>query len=152
MFDGAIQTSMAQNKRQPHHVTLSRKAGGRPFLFAGMKPLPFLTDVRSRTSPSVVVAVWFRRAFRRQKIGNFPFLCVLQHPPHIETVTMKLLCFASLLAVATAFTTQPNAFTTKLPLVGGRDNGDGLEQQNGAAHRTRRATIVMGGKANGEST
>jgi len=58
---------------------------------------------------------------------------------------MKLLCGLSLLASATAFTTHSAAFTINAPSVGERvmkivaDN---------SAHRTRRATIVMDGKAN----
>ena len=55
---------------------------------------------------------------------------------------MKLLCIASLLASAAAFTTSPAAFNTF-----------GVERAintvEGEAHRTRRATIVMDGKANG---
>jgi hypothetical protein len=57
---------------------------------------------------------------------------------------MKLVCFASLVASAAAFTSTGAAFTTHSHSVGQRtanvDNG---------AHRTRRATIVMDGKANG---
>jgi len=57
---------------------------------------------------------------------------------------MKLVCFASLVASAAAFTTSGAAFTTHSYSVGQRsanvDNG---------AHRTRKATIVMDGKANG---
>jgi hypothetical protein len=58
---------------------------------------------------------------------------------------MKLLCvFSSLLAVASAFSTQrPHAFVTKISTPVG--DGQVAEQ----SHRTRRATIVMDGKANG---
>lgn len=48
-------------------------------------------------------------------------------------------------AVASAFTTQPNAFTTKSLAVGERASNVFAA----AAHRSRRATIVMSGKANG---
>jgi hypothetical protein len=55
---------------------------------------------------------------------------------------MKFLVFAAVLASATAFTTQPSAFSS----VG----GSGLSNVfDSSAHRTRRATIVMDGKANG---
>mmetsp|Transcript_1103 Transcript_1103/g.1650 ORF Transcript_1103/g.1650 Transcript_1103/m.1650 type:complete len:368 (+) Transcript_1103:225-1328(+) len=57
---------------------------------------------------------------------------------------MKLLCFASLLASATAFTTSGAAFTSQCYSVGDRS----VQVTDGAAHRTRRATIVMDGKAN----
>ena len=49
-------------------------------------------------------------------------------------------------AVASAFTTQPNAFTTKSLAVGERASDVFAAV---AAHRSRRATIVMSGKANG---
>jgi hypothetical protein len=61
---------------------------------------------------------------------------------------MRVICLASLFAAAAAFTTQPNAFTTNAPMVGERASS-GLAEQ-GVAHRNRRATIVMDGKANGE--
>jgi F-type H+-transporting ATPase subunit gamma len=48
-------------------------------------------------------------------------------------------------AVASAFTTQPNAFTTKSLAVGERASDVFAAV---AAHRSRRATIVMSGKAN----
>jgi F-type H+-transporting ATPase subunit gamma len=51
----------------------------------------------------------------------------------------------ALLSVATAFTTQPAAFTTNSPSVGERVTDVAAE---GSAHRNRRATIVMSGKAN----
>jgi F-type H+-transporting ATPase subunit gamma len=64
---------------------------------------------------------------------------------------MNFIWLASVFAAATAFTTQPNAFTTNAPLVGERSSTNGVAEQ-GLAHRNRRATIVMDGKANGEST
>ena len=67
-----------------------------------------------------------------------------------KLTAMRLLFTATLLAVASAFTTQPNAFTTVSPSVGERADPVFADQQSGA-HRTRRATIVMDGKANGES-
>lgn len=60
---------------------------------------------------------------------------------------MKVFCFAALLASATAFTSQPAAFTTQSHLIGERVND---VVASSGAHRTRRATIVMDGKANGE--
>jgi hypothetical protein len=62
---------------------------------------------------------------------------------------MRFICLASLFAATAAFTTQPNAFTTNAPLVGERASSNGVAEQ-GLAHRNRRATIVMDGKANGE--
>lgn len=59
---------------------------------------------------------------------------------------MKLVCFASLIASAAAFTSSGAAFTTQSYGVGERSVNVASE---GAAHRTRRATIVMDGKANG---
>ena len=56
---------------------------------------------------------------------------------------MRFFCFAGLLASAAAFTSQP-AITTNVPVV-----GDVVSTPN-TAHRNRRATIVMDGKANGE--
>ena len=61
---------------------------------------------------------------------------------------MRVLCLAAALATACAFTTQPAAFTTQSPLVGERVSDNVVAA--GGAHRTRRATIVMDGKANGE--
>jgi F-type H+-transporting ATPase subunit gamma len=61
---------------------------------------------------------------------------------------MKVICLASLLAVANAFTTQRNAFTTTPSVVERASNNVMAEP---IAHRNRRATIVMDGKANGES-
>jgi hypothetical protein len=58
---------------------------------------------------------------------------------------MKVLCSLSLLAAAQAFAPQPAAFTTLTPNVGDR----GIFQMEPATHRTRKATIVMDGKANG---
>jgi len=57
---------------------------------------------------------------------------------------MKLLCIASLLASAAAFTTSGAAFTTQSYNVGERS----VNPAAGVAHRTRKATIVMDGKAN----
>jgi len=54
---------------------------------------------------------------------------------------MKLLCIASLLASAAAFTTSPASINTF-----GVDRA--LNNVEGEAHRTRKATIVMDGKAN----
>jgi F-type H+-transporting ATPase subunit gamma len=54
---------------------------------------------------------------------------------------MRFFCFAALLTSAVAFTSQP-AITTNTPIV-----GDVVATPN-SAHRTRRATIVMDGKAN----
>jgi len=54
---------------------------------------------------------------------------------------MKLLCIASLLASAAAFTTSPAAFTT----IGVERALNNVEVET---HRTRKATIVMDGKAN----
>lgn len=56
---------------------------------------------------------------------------------------MKLICLTSLLASAAAFTTNGAAFTTQSYNVGQRVASEG------PAHRTRKATIVMDGKANG---
>jgi len=58
---------------------------------------------------------------------------------------MKFLCIAATaLATAQAFTTSPAAFTTA-PTAPALNN---VFTDAGAAHRTRRATIVMDGKAN----
>ena len=54
---------------------------------------------------------------------------------------MKFLAFASILATASAFTVTPNAFTVNTPL---------NVQEDVSAHRSRKATIVMDGKANGK--
>jgi F-type H+-transporting ATPase subunit gamma len=59
---------------------------------------------------------------------------------------MRFLCLASALATACAFTSQPAAFTTNSPVVGGRVLDDVVA--SGQAHRTRKSTIVMDGKAN----
>ena len=61
---------------------------------------------------------------------------------------MKLLCVAGLLATASAFQATPAAFTTQSYSVGERAAND--IHADSAAHRTRRATIVMDGKANGK--
>ena len=58
---------------------------------------------------------------------------------------MRVLCLAAVLASACAFTTP---FTTQSPLVGERVSDNVVADSS--AHRTRRATIVMDGKANGE--
>jgi len=60
---------------------------------------------------------------------------------------MKLLCVAGLLASASAFTSSPAAFTTQTNYVG-QSAGNDIFAESGVAHRTRRATIVMDGKAN----
>jgi F-type H+-transporting ATPase subunit gamma len=53
---------------------------------------------------------------------------------------------ATALATASAFTTSPAAFTTSVPQVGGAVNN--VFSNEGNAHRNRRSTIVMDGKAN----
>lgn len=66
----------------------------------------------------------------------------------IQLVTMKFLFVAATaIATASAFTTSPAAFTTSVPQVGGVSD---VFSQEGNAHRNRRSTIVMDGKANGE--
>jgi F-type H+-transporting ATPase subunit gamma len=60
---------------------------------------------------------------------------------------MKFLCLAAVLATATAFTAGPSAFQSAT--VGERAINN-VFAESGSAHRTRRATIVMDGKANGE--
>lgn len=55
---------------------------------------------------------------------------------------------ATALATASAFTTSPAAFTTSVPQVGGAVNN--VFSNEGNAHRNRRSTIVMDGKANGK--
>ena len=65
--------------------------------------------------------------------------------PILNIFKMKLICFASLLASAAAFTSSGAAFTTQSHSVGERS----VNVAAGAAHRTRKATIVMDGKANG---
>jgi len=57
---------------------------------------------------------------------------------------MKFLSFATLLATASAFTTSPVAFSN----VGEKALLNTVAAPD--THRTRRATIVMDGKANGE--
>jgi len=57
---------------------------------------------------------------------------------------MKLLCIASLLTSAAAFTSSGAAFTTQSHSVGERS----VNMPVGASHRTRTNTIVMDGKAN----
>jgi hypothetical protein len=61
---------------------------------------------------------------------------------------MRFFCLATLLATACAFTSQPAAFIKNSPLVGERAVENVVAP--GTAHRNRRSTIVMDGKANGE--
>jgi len=61
---------------------------------------------------------------------------------------MKFLCVASLLATAAAFTNSGGAFTAYSPSVGERSVNNVFADSS--AHRTRKATIVMDGKANGK--
>jgi hypothetical protein len=56
---------------------------------------------------------------------------------------MKVFCSLAILAVANAFAPQPAAFTT---LSG---EARSILVNEPATHRTRKATIVMDGKANG---
>jgi F-type H+-transporting ATPase subunit gamma len=56
-----------------------------------------------------------------------------------------LIAVSALLATASAFTSSPAAFTTQNHVAGGR--GENVVAE-GSAHRSRRATIVMDGKAN----
>jgi len=58
---------------------------------------------------------------------------------------MRFFSFLAILSVASAFTTQHSAFTTNTPSVGERVNNVAADS---SAHRNRRATIVMDGKAN----
>lgn len=58
---------------------------------------------------------------------------------------MRFFSFISLLSVASAFTTQHAAFTTTTSSVGERVNNVVADS---SAHRNRKATIVMDGKAN----
>jgi len=59
---------------------------------------------------------------------------------------MKFLCVASLLATAAAFTNSGGAFTAYSPSVGEKSVNNVFADSS--AHRTRKATIVMDGKAN----
>lgn len=59
---------------------------------------------------------------------------------------MRIFCLATLVATASAFTSQSGAFTTSAPAVGGAFND---VVATPSAHANRRATIVMDGKANG---
>jgi F-type H+-transporting ATPase subunit gamma len=60
---------------------------------------------------------------------------------------MKFACVAAVLATASAFTVSPSSFTAHVPQsVGGRVINDVAAESN--SHRTRKATIVMDGKAN----
>jgi len=59
---------------------------------------------------------------------------------------MKFFCLAALLASANAFTSQPAAFTTNVPVVGDRVIDNVVAPST--SHRNRKATIVMDGKAN----
>jgi len=54
---------------------------------------------------------------------------------------MRILCASLLLAYASAFTLQPNAFATVKPSTSATED---------SAHRNRRATVVHDGKANGK--
>jgi hypothetical protein len=58
---------------------------------------------------------------------------------------MKFLYLATLLAAANAFTTSPSVIST----VGEKSMNNVFADSS--AHRTRRATIVMDGKANGKT-
>jgi len=58
---------------------------------------------------------------------------------------MRIFCLATLVATASAFTSQSGAFTTSAPAVGGAFND---VVATPSAHANRRATIVMDGKAN----
>jgi hypothetical protein len=86
------------------------------------------------------------------ELSAFLFVSSLNHHTHsdhkflLKFIKMKLLCFASLLASAAAFTSSGAAFTTQSYNVGERSvNIAG----GSAAHHSRKATIVMSGKANG---
>jgi len=56
---------------------------------------------------------------------------------------MRFFCLSLLLATASAFTTQRVAFTTVAP-----SRASDAVEETSSAHRTRKATIVMDGKAN----
>ena len=88
--------------------------------------------------------LWIER-----RLGSRLDMCSFRFSSHIlfHQVTMKVICFAALVASAAAFTSQPNAFTTQSHSIGERVNDVVV---SGGAHRTRRSTIVMDGKANGE--
>lgn len=58
---------------------------------------------------------------------------------------MRFFCLAAILATAAAFTAGPSAFHNV-----GEKSVKNVFEESGSAHRTRRATIVMDGKANGE--
>jgi hypothetical protein len=60
---------------------------------------------------------------------------------------MRFFFLAASLATASAFTTSPAAFTAHSSTIGERSVNVVADV---AAHRTRRATVVMDGKANGE--
>ena len=60
---------------------------------------------------------------------------------------MKLLCVAGFFASAAAFQATPAAFSTQnSPVIDSLLNPAATD---GASHHTRRATILMDGKANG---
>jgi len=59
---------------------------------------------------------------------------------------MKLICLSGFLAAASAFTVTPSSFTTQTYTVG--EKGAVIFGDNAISHRTRRATVVMDGKAN----
>lgn len=62
--------------------------------------------------------------------------------------TMRVLCLAAILASACAFTSHSAAFTPNSPLVGERQIDNAFSSSG--AHRNRKSTIVMDGKANGK--
>ena len=62
---------------------------------------------------------------------------------------MKLLCLSGFLAAASAFSVTPSSFTAQTYSVG--EKGAVNFGNNAVSHRTRRATVVMDGKANGTS-
>jgi hypothetical protein len=114
-----------------------------------------------RMSPAInpetnAIGVWLRAGasvacdppISTRLLARCPTDCGPQNPPVVRKTTMRSFCIAALLAVASAFTTQPTSFTVKTANVGERASGVFPEQSS--AHRTRKATIVMDGKANGE--
>jgi hypothetical protein len=85
-------------------------------------------------------------AERPQTLISPTFIQILFH----IVEKMRFICLATALATACAFTSQPAAFTTSSPSVGGRAFDDVVAPST--SHRNRKATIVMDGKANGEFT
>ena len=73
----------------------------------------------------------------------------LHKPWNLSRITMKLLCLTGFLAAASAFTVTPSSFTTQTYSVG--EKGLSNMGDSPVSHRTRRATVVMDGKANGAS-